>query len=1525
MSGRDKFFGLNRLVLRSALMVGLLAMGLVYASLQGFDRASAKRGDSRETSEPAQAAGEPRVAVEAGSPVIGEFEGSFDARTRRFTIEPSRGRSGQGSAMEVRSNPGTELSQGAQFGFSVVNSTYVAAGDNPATVTGEIQLTNTSGVALYNTRLVFTSFKLCPAVGPCNGATATADAGNLPGASGFAFFNDGMVASGGKLNVSRFYGDIAAGASARAIWTFATLNQPPRFFFTYKVLADVGLAAESVAPAAVQVNANSGNTVVINGRGFTGTPVVELLPQAGSPVALTGVTATSSQITATVPAGTAPGLYSVRVTLPGGANSSTLVNKLLVTNPPDGAHTLSGTISAFSDTGPFLINGNASISSNVTILPGTVIYVSSNSTITVASGGNITANGGVPGVPGGAGVPNPIQIVFTAQRSPGAAIPAVGFWGGINATSTAASTMVMRNVVVEYGGTAVSAQINLTGSGRTLRFTDSISRNSAGSGLSALGSGDSVVGFARNQIDGNGQSVNDPAVALSANASLGLFELPGNDIPTATSVGDPSYFYSSANDFNGNQANVIQIGTDATAASNDFTRSGSVVLVGQGATPLRIRGTCDNPAIIGAKPPAAAVELTITPTARIQLAPNMDFKVADYSADLVGCLAANGYAGFYLGPQAATSNQFIEFDKVPGAGNFGAIFFSRNAKMNCILNFVRVQNGGSNCQAGNGEVVVEGLNLKITNSQVNNSSSGGLLDRLGAAVNTRGTTFSGNSMIIDTIAGGVLGDGNIGTRSTLVSPVTMVADPLNRGVFLVDSSGGYFYIRFLNTTRSPVTIGSLKVEAGTLVNVGGGGTDLSDAIPARSADVGIVNGIAVSPNGEILYYIDAAMVPTPGIRAINLATAARSIGGLSINPGNVGTFAINGLGSATTALAVNPSNGDILVVDATPRVNKVLKFPANNTDINATPTTVAGNGADTKAEDVFSAGPATGVALLEPRAIAIDGANNLYIADTRHARIIRVDPGGNATLIAQYPPKANSGASPYNNNPFTNGMAIFNNRLYFANGNAQDIARFDNPTGASPVYAGVAGMINTTCEYTPEGNVCGDGGAASQAGFSLVGGTGAPPLVGLAADSKGLYVLDQATQQRGRVRFINLGNAAAEIAGVTIAPGNIDTVAGSGKVAPFDGGLATSASFNGPTGVAFDPNGNMWIADTLNSRLRFVNRGNTTVTIFSGTQAEQVVAPGAVAWVNKDVGQGGLADGDFVTSASFDSPQGVFATAEGVYIADSRRGPSTGGGSSSGRRTGLIRFVNTSNQNVVFYSGSVQITVEPGKIKTIAGGSTDPALTNIGDGTAPLLAKFLGPSDVAVAANGDIYIADPGQRLVRKVVRATGVVSSLALPTGSPNEYTGLGFDSAGRLLVANAGAKIIHREKSAGSNTYDNILSGNPLNRPRDVAEGKDGALYVINAGDATPISASDNRILRITINNNVGSATVISGSTTPGYSGDGGPASAAALNLTTQPINVAIGSPQVFVRTTVNITVTASGEIVFADAVNNAIRRIR
>jgi hypothetical protein len=1476
--------------------------------------------------------------------VISEYEGSFDPRTKQLVLEPPtavRSAPTRDGRTNTRVDPNTVVPFNTGFTRTVINSTFIQTGDLAGNISGEIQLMNKLGVTLYNTRLVFTRFKLCPVSGTCDGADSRPDATTTPGATGFAYYNDGLIPYQGKLNVSRAYGDIPAGGTSNAIWTFNVSTTPARFFFSFVVLADIGVAAESVYPAAVQVNTSAGAGIVIRGRGFTGTPTVNLLNANGDSVAtLTSPTVVSAtEITATVPANTPLGVYSVRVTQ--GANSSTILRRLTVTAPPSAQ--LSGNVGSLSGTGPFLVSSNITISAAVAVPPGTVFYINTGVSVLVASAGNLNANGGVPGVPNGAGVATPTQIVFTAQRSPGAALPAKGAWGGIDATTTSSAVLSLRNVVVEYGGAGNKPNISINGSGRTLRFTDSISRHSGGTGLEATGNNDSLTGFARNRIEYNGQASGTPAMIVSANASLGLFEIPvttgSEPTPLGTFATDPSYFYTGANIFMGNQLDAIQIPDTA----NDFTRSG--VLVGQGDTPIRIGGNSSNPAIIGAPSPSAPAEVAIGPTALIQLAAGMDLQAGDYGSNRAGCLAANGFAGVNQVSGASLANsKFIIIENLPSGGNFGAIFFARNAMSNCILNFVQLKNAGAVMSGRtNGAVITDGVNVSVKNTQVQGSASGSIIELAGGVLFSNGTTFTGiNQLIIDTIAGGLLGDGVVARKATLVVPNLIALDPQGRGLYIIETGTDLPLLRFFNTTRNPVTLsGNIRIQAGAMKLIAGGGNDLSgENIPPRLADLGAVSGLAVSPmTGDLVYYIDRG---GNIVRCINVSSSPVTVNGRTISPGNVGTF------SSTPDLTYSESlsglatlaDGSVLVSDASPSSSRVYKVPKAG----GAPTPFAGNGAaprQNESAQPFSAAAALSIQLFQPTAAVADAQGNVYISDTGHGRVIKVDTSGNATLVAQF--THGSGMSqvtfpPYNNPPYPTGLALRTSgattNIYVALGNAQQIVRVQD----TATYPALAGRREVSCDYTS--NNCGDGEPVStNPTFYMLS---QPAVASIVADANGIFVADQGSALQGRIRYINLSAATVEIGGVNIAGGNIDTVAGTGLLAPYDNGLATSAELASPTAVVVDPaNGNLWISDTANgNRLRYVNRSSAPVTLFTGAGQGKTltVQPGHIVTANYDI-SAEQTDNVPVVNAGFETPQGLLLTNKGLYVVDTKKGPAI---RSLNRDTSVIRFINTTTQPVTFYAGTEHETIiPPGWIRIIAGGAENASIT---DGPSPFEAVFVGASDIAVAANGDMFVADCGNRRVRRIVAATGAVSTLAglpvggapfAPTGqgtAPTHiYVGLTFDSSGRLLAVDNITNQLLREKTPGSgvnaNGFDVLLTGNPLNKPRDLVFDAAGTLYVTNAVEDRSIARNGiHRVVRLTINGNVASGAAIAG-TTEGYSGDLGPAISAQLNFTSQQIFIQSGATttQVTVPSLVGITIGLNGEIIFADPGNHAIRRIR
>src|ERR1035441_6167157 len=159
---------------------------------------------------------------------------------------------------------------------------------------------------------------------------------------------------------------------------------------------------------------------------------------------------------------------------------------------------------------------------------------------------------------------------------------------------------------------------------------------------------------------------------------------------------------------------------------------------------------------------------------------------------------------------------------------------------------------------------------------------------------------------------------------------------------------------------------------------------------------------------------------------------------------------------------------------------------------------------------------------------------------------------------------------------------------------------------------------------------------AQQYSISTVAG-GAPPATPAAAASISLG-------QPGRVAVDAPGNlyfSASNCVFKIDAHGTVTLVAGNSRAGfSGDGGLAVNAQLNAPQGIAFDPNGNIYIADSRNNRIRQVSQG--TITTFAGTGA---ISPGG--------GPSAYGDGGPATSAQLHLPMGVAVDTSGnVYIAD---------------------------------------------------------------------------------------------------------------------------------------------------------------------------------------------------------------------------------------------------------------------------------
>jgi len=298
------------------------------------------------------------------------------------------------------------------------------------------------------------------------------------------------------------------------------------------------------------------------------------------------------------------------------------------------------------------------------------------------------------------------------------------------------------------------------------------------------------------------------------------------------------------------------------------------------------------------------------------------------------------------------------------------------------------------------------------------------------------------------------------------------------------------------------------------------------------------------------------------------------------------------------AVALDAS-GSLFIAD---QYNSVIR----KVDTNGMIATVAGNGAAGFSGD---GGTATNASLNDPYGVAVDGSGNLFIADANNNRVRRVDTNGIITTFA------GKGAVGYNAGSYSgDGGAATNATLNDPIGLAVDGFGnlFIGDSSNNRVRKVSTNGIITTVAGNGNGDYSGDNGRATSAGVWNPWG--------VVVDSVGnLFIADDWNQ---RIRKVSTN-------------GIITTVAGNGTAGySGDGGAATAASLNYPSGVAVDALGNLFIADFDNSCIRKVSKG--IITTVAG---------------NGDYGYSG--DGGRATSAKLGYPFGVAMDASGnLLIAD---------------------------------------------------------------------------------------------------------------------------------------------------------------------------------------------------------------------------------------------------------------------------------
>ena len=429
-----------------------------------------------------------------------------------------------------------------------------------------------------------------------------------------------------------------------------------------------------------------------------------------------------------------------------------------------------------------------------------------------------------------------------------------------------------------------------------------------------------------------------------------------------------------------------------------------------------------------------------------------------------------------------------------------------------------------------------------------------------------------------------------------------------------------------------------KVDTmGTATNIAGTGESgfSGDGGAATSARLDYPDGVAVDGSGN-LYIADTY---NQRIRKVDTSGTITTVAG-------TGESGFSGDGGLATAARVDSPEG--VAVDGSDNLYIVdtVNHRIRKVDTSGTITTVAGIGESQYSGDD---GPATRARLNSPYGTAVDGSGNVYIADTDNHRIRKVDTLGNITTVAGTGESGFSGdgglaTAARVDSP--EGVAVDgSDNLYIADSsrlrrvNSQGIITtvatgFKSPNGVAVDSSGNVYIADTDDHRIRKvdtlGTITTVAGTGSTGlglgGFSGDGGMGTAAMLDspwdVAVDSSGnLYIADWGNH---RIRKVDTS-------------GTITTFAGAGTGFDSDGtGPATEALLSHPGGVAVDSSGNLYIADTYNSRIRKVDTSGTLITI-AGT------GDGGVG------GDGGPAD-----EGQIYNPGGIAVDSSGnLYIADS--------------------------------------------------------------------------------------------------------------------------------------------------------------------------------------------------------------------------------------------------------------------------------
>jgi len=506
----------------------------------------------------------------------------------------------------------------------------------------------------------------------------------------------------------------------------------------------------------------------------------------------------------------------------------------------------------------------------------------------------------------------------------------------------------------------------------------------------------------------------------------------------------------------------------------------------------------------------------------------------------------------------------------------------------------------------------------------------------------------------------------------------------------------------------------VKVASGVATVVAGNGNLAQQGVsfqgdggPATSAPLGELQGVALDSSGNMYiadYFTGVRKVTPTGVISTFVPAYPNSCSTVE------GVFRTNTC-MWPVAIAIDSAN-NIYVSDV--ENFKVRKILASNGNVY----TVAGNGIPGFSGD---GGLAKNAEIGPPSGLSLDSSNNVYLSDGSRLRKVTASTG----II----------------NTIASGFGILYDSFVDSSGNVFVTDFFGVVHKVAP-----NGTVTNVIGGGPYG-FGGDGGPATGASFKS--------MWGLARDGSGnIYVADQYNY---RVRK------------VTVSTGIINTFAGSGRGNFWgDGGSATSAGIDKPQGMAFDSSGNMYIADTYNNRVRKVTTGGTISTI-AGTGLPGFSGDGGAAtnaMLNEPRSVAVDSHGNvFVADTVNDrvrkiTPGGVISTYAGGGVSLGDGGPATMAQLQFGPFNGSVALDKYDNLYIAdaFHFRVRKVTASNGIINTVAGNGVG---GYSGDG-GPATSASVQAGYLSIGPDGSLYITSGGgcPGTIRKVTH--GIINRWA-------------------------------------------------------------------------------------------------------------------------------------------------------------------